>query len=338
MIQEAIAKITAREDLSKSEAHDAMGEIMSGLASESQIAAFLVGLRMKGETAAEIAGCALAMREKATRITTKHRDVIDTCGTGGDGSGTFNISTTAAIIASAAGVPVAKHGNRAVSSACGSADVLRELGVNIDLPADRVSQVLDEVGISFLHAPLLHTAMKYAAPVRKQLGIRTVFNILGPLTNPAGAKRQVLGVFSPELTDLMATVLRELGSEHALIVHGGGGLDEISTLGASRISELKGDKLNGFSLDSTSLGFEQVKSTEIAGGDVRTNAEIIRRILDGKDGAPREIALLNAGAAVYVGGKAASLADGVRMARQVVDGGQARRKLADWISATHEAR
>ncbi|HEX9615582.1 MAG TPA: anthranilate phosphoribosyltransferase, partial [Bacteroidota bacterium] len=297
MIQEAIAKIAARRDLEKSEAHGAMNEIMSGQATESQVAGFLVGLRMKGETAEEIAGCAQAMREKATRITTKHKDVIDTCGTGGDGSGTFNISTTAAIIASAAGVPVAKHGNRAVSSACGSADVLKALGVNIELNPEQVSWVLDEVGISFLHAPMLHSAMKYAAPVRKQLGVRTVFNILGPLTNPAGAKRQILGVFSPELTDVMAAVLRDLGSEHALVVHGGGGLDELSTLGSSTISELKDGKVKSYSFDSSSLGFGRARQDEIQGGDMSTNADIIRRILDGQDGAPREIALLNAGAA-----------------------------------------
>jgi len=334
MIQESIAKLTARLDLGKDEAYSAMLEIMSGQAAEGHIAAFLVGLRMKGETIDEIAGCALAMREKAQKIRTKHADVIDTCGTGGDRSGTFNISTTAAIIASAAGVPVAKHGNRAVSSACGSADVLKELGVNVDLNADQISAVLDEVGISFLHAPLLHSAMKYAAPVRKQLGIRTIFNILGPLTNPAGAKRQLLGVFSAELTGVIASVLKELGSEHAMIVHGGGGLDELSILGPSAVTELKSGNLQDFSLDSAKIGLKNAVKSEIAGGDAKANAAIALAIFDGKNGAPAEITLLNAGAAIYVGGKVQSVKDGVELARETVGSGKAKQKLKDWIDAT----
>ena len=231
MIREAIRKLASKEDLSREEAFQTMNEIMSGAASEAQISAFLMGMRLKGETIPEIAGCAQSMREQSTPIVSQRAEIIDTCGTGGDGSGTFNISTSAAIIASAAGASVAKHGNRAVSSQSGSADVLRALGISLDISPERVSQILDEVGITFLFAPQLHAAMKFAAPVRRDMGIRTIFNILGPLTNPAGARRQLLGVFSPSLTEVLAGVLRELGSQHALVVHGEGGLDEFSTLG-----------------------------------------------------------------------------------------------------------
>jgi len=335
MLKEAVAKITERIDLTQEEALDAMNEIMGGQAQESLIAGFLVGLRLKGETPEEIAGCALSMRQNATMIKSNRDNVIDTCGTGGDSSGTFNVSTTAAIMASAVGVPVAKHGNKAVSSVCGSADVLRTLGVNIEMDPDRAARVLNEVGITFLFAPRFHGAMKYAAEIRKQLGIRTVFNILGPLTNPAGATRQVVGVFSPRLTQTMASVLKLLKCDHALVVHGEGGFDEFSTLGVSSVSELQAGSVRNFSMHVSETGLPTGKREEVTGGDANANAAIIRRILDGVTGAPCDLALLNAGAAVYVGGKADSIWEGVKIAREVLLSGRAKKKLLDWVEASH---
>lgn len=335
MIKEAIGKLAEKQNLSVSEAQGAMSEIMSGNATDAQIAGFLMGLRLKGETPDEIAGCARSMREKAVRIHTTQMNVIDTCGTGGDSSGTFNISTIAAIIASAAGAVVAKHGNRAVSSRCGSADVLKALGVNIEIPAEKVSQVLDAVGITFLFAPLMHQAMKFAVGVRKDLAVRTIFNILGPLTNPAGAKRQVLGVFQPSLTETIASVLKELGSEHAFVVHGEGGLDELSTLGKTKVSELRHGQVTTYELKVQDVGVELTTAEAIRGGDTERNVEIIKAILDGNNGAPREIAALNAGAAIFVAGQASSLKEGVREARSVLDRGLAKKRLQQWIDATN---
>lgn len=312
-----------------------MIEIMSGNASEPIIASFLTALRMKGETVAEIAGCALAMREKATKIVTKHPNVIDTCGTGGDSLGTFNISTAAALVACGAGAVVAKHGNRAISSRCGSADVLKSLGVNIETPKERVEQCLDEVGIAFLFAPMMHGAMKYAAPVRRELGMRTVFNILGPLTNPAGAKRQVIGVFHKRLTEPLARVLLELGSERAMVVHGEGGLDEISTLGKTTISELKDGTVKTYEFHHSSLGIAPGTLEEIAGGDAEFNAHIIRDILDGKRNSQRNITVLNAGAALTMSGNAATFVDGVKLAEESIDSQKAKRKLQSLIEATN---
>ena len=336
MIKESIRKLSSKQDLTQAEAYEAMSEIMSGNAAESQIAAFLMGLRLKGESVDEIAGCARSMREKAVRINSKKGPVIDTCGTGGDATGTFNISTTAAIIASAGGAVVAKHGNRAVSSKCGSADVLKGLGVNIEIPPGRVEEVLDEVGITFLFAPLMHGAMKFAAPVRRDLGIRTIFNILGPLTNPAAAKRQLLGVFDESLTEPMAGVLRELGSEHAIVVHGEGGFDELSTLGRSKVTELRNGTLKTYQIDAQELGVKRAAIDAIRGGDVETNVRLTRSILDGADGAPTDIALLNAGAALMVAGRAATLMEGVRIAREVVKSGAALQKLMHWVEATNK--
>lgn len=333
-IKEAIEKLSRKENLRLEEAQASMDDIMSGATEESVIAAFLMGLRMKGETAEEIAGCALSMRRNAETITTKRKDVIDTCGTGGDGSGTFNVSTTAAIIVSAAGVPVAKHGNRAVSSACGSADVLNALGVNIELEPEQAGKVLDQVGISFLFAPKFHKAMKYAAKVRKSLGIRTVFNVLGPLTNPAGVKRQVVGVFSEEWTEPIASVLSQLGADHSLVVHGSGGLDEFSVFGETRVSEMKGGEVRTYRFHAGDGGIDKGSPEELRGGDSERNAEIIRSILRGKDGAPRAMALLNSGAALYVAGKAPSIREGVALAQDVVDSGAAQKQLESWIEAT----
>lgn len=335
MLQHVIQKLSNKQDLTRHEAYDAMNEIMSGQATPVQIAAFLMGLRLKGETVEEIAGCAQVMREKAVRIQTKHQTLVDTCGTGGDASGTFNISTTAAIIASAAGAVVAKHGNRAVSSKCGSADVLKALGVNIEIPPEKAAQTLDEIGITFLFAPTMHGAMKYAAPVRKELGVRTIFNILGPLTNPAGAQRQVLGVFSPTLTETLAGVLKELGSEYALVVHGEGGFDELSTLGVTKVSRLRHGEVTTYEIRAQELGLQPTDLESLRGGDVERNVSILRSILEGNKGATRDIALLNSGAALLVAGKTDSLQDGIRMAAEAIDSGAAKRKLNDWIDATN---
>jgi anthranilate phosphoribosyltransferase len=335
MIRESIHKLIEKKDLSRQEAYDTMTEIMSGNASEPLIASFLTALRMKGEVVNEIAGCAQAMREKSMKIETKHANVIDTCGTGGDSLGTFNISTAAAIVASGAGAVVAKHGNRAISSRCGSADVLKALGVNIEIPKEKVEQCLDNVGIAFLFAPLMHGAMKYAAPVRRELGIRTVFNILGPLTNPAGARRQVIGVFDRRLTELLARVLLDLGTERAMVVHGEGGLDEISTFGKTVVSELKDGAIASYEFHHSSVGISSGTLAEVAGGDAELNASIIRNILDGKKNSQRNITVLNAGAAIYISGKAATFLDGVKLAEESIDSQKAKKKLQELINATN---
>jgi anthranilate phosphoribosyltransferase len=335
MIRDSIRKLIEKQDLSREEAYDAMTEIMTGNASEMLIASFLTALRMKGEVVAEIAGCAQAMREKSTKIETKHPNVIDTCGTGGDSLGTFNISTAAAIVACGAGAVVAKHGNRAISSKCGSADVLKALGVDIEIPKEKVEQCLDNVGIAFLFAPLMHGAMKYAAPVRRELGIRTVFNVLGPLTNPAGARRQVLGVFDKRLTELLARVLLDLGTERAMVVHGEGGLDEISTLGKTTISELKDGSVSTYEFDHSSVGIARGMLPQVAGGDAEVNARIVRDILAGNKNPQRDITVLNAGAAIYVSGKAQSFRDGVKMAEESIDSRKASKKLQELVDATH---
>ncbi|MBI2618837.1 MAG: anthranilate phosphoribosyltransferase [Ignavibacteriales bacterium] len=334
MIRAAIAKLSQRKDLTKEEAHQSMNEIMEGGVSDVLIGGFLMGLSAKGETVEEITGCALSLRERAVRVTTKRKNVVDTCGTGGDGAGTFNISTAAAIIASAAGVPVAKHGNRAVSSSCGSADVLQALGIQIENPPERVSSILDDVGITFLYAPLLHKAMKHAAAVRKELGVRTLFNILGPLANPAGAKRQVLGVYRRELTEPLAQVLNALGSEHAMVLHGEGGLDEMSTLGVSHVSELKDGKITTYEIDAKDYGFRKAERHEFMGGDAAENAAIIMSILKGKDAAPTGISVYNAGAALLVGGNVSSLEEGVAMAWEAVRSGRAMKKFESWKQAS----
>jgi anthranilate phosphoribosyltransferase len=335
MIREAIQKLASRQDLSRQEAFETMNEIMSGNASEAQIASFLMGLRQKGETISEIAGCAQSMREKSVPIRSKHTDIIDTCGTGGDSSGTFNISTCAAIIASGAGARVAKHGNRAVSSQSGSADVLRALGINLEISPERVTQILDEVGITFLFAPQLHGAMKFAAPVRRDMGIRTIFNILGPLTNPAGARRQLLGVFNPSLTEVLAGVLKELGSEHALVVHGEGGLDELSTLGWTKVSELRDGEITTYELRAESFGIRPASVENLRGGEAPLNAGIINRILEGNGGPATDIAVLNAGAALTVSGVAKDLKEGIACAQDSISSGAAMRKLNQWKEASH---
>ncbi|MBP6673441.1 MAG: anthranilate phosphoribosyltransferase [Bacteroidetes bacterium] len=338
MIVEAIHKLVEKTDLTKHEAYECVREIMSGNASDAMIASFLTALRMKGEISQEIAGAALAMREMATKIETKHSNVIDTCGTGGDGLGTFNISTASAIVACAAGAVVAKHGNRAVSSNCGSADVLKALGVNIELEREQVEQCLDEVRIAFLFAPKLHGAMKYAMPVRKELGMRTIFNVLGPLTNPAGAKRQVLGVFRRGLTETLANVLLDLGTERAMIVHGDGGMDELSTIGETRISEIDNGQVRTYSFSHLSAGIPSASLSDLNGGDIETNRQIIESVLNGSTGAPRDIVVLNAGAAVVVAGLADSIAEGVQRAQHAIDSGAAKQKLKELIEFTNSPK
>ncbi len=329
MIKEAIAKIVERQDLTMTEAEAVMSEIMNGEATPSQIAAFLTALRMKGETAAEIAGCARIMRANAKRVQTKRTDVVDTCGTGGDASGTFNISTTVAFVAAGAGLVVAKHGNRSVSSKSGSADLMEALGVKIDLSPEQVSRCIDEVGIGFLFAPAFHPAMKYAAPVRKEIGLRTIFNVLGPLANPAFAKRQIIGVYSSHLVETIAEVLRNLGSERALVVHGAGGIDEFSTLGPSLVAELDAGQIITCELDASSLGLPRAKLADLAGGTPQENVGILRSVLGGERGPKRDIVLLNAAAVLVAGGKASDLKEGLTIAAESIDSGRARLKVEE---------
>ncbi len=333
-IQQAIDGLSRYGHLHADEAESVMRQIMTGGASEAQIGAYLMALRMKGETTDEITGSARAMRAAASPVPSKGtRDLLDTCGTGGDKSGSFNISTTVAFVAAGAGIPVAKHGNRAASSKCGSADVLAELGVNLDLRPEQVGQCIDEVGIGFLFAVKLHPAMRHAIGPRRQLGIRTIFNILGPLTNPAGAQRQLMGVFAAELTDLLAHVLAELGTKSAMVVNGYGGLDELTTTGPNRISYLQEDgKISHLDLDPTSLGFHRASIVDLRGDDAPTNAAILRGVLAGGErGAKRDVVLLNAGAALMAADAVHSIADGVRMARDTIDSGAALQKLDNLI-------
>lgn len=327
MIQQAISKIVEKTDLSQVEMVLVMEEVMSGGASDAQIASFITALRMKGETVDEITGAATVMREKATVIDAGGGVVVDTCGTGGDSSGTFNISTTAAFIVAGAGVKVAKHGNRSVSSKSGSADVLKSLGVNIEVDVACVEDCLKDAGIGFLFAPLLHGAMKHAIGPRREIAIRTIFNILGPLTNPAKAECQVMGVFDEGLTENLAKVLGKLGSRHAMVVHGSDGLDEITLTGTSRISELKDGEVTTYDFDPASLGLEICSLKELRGGDSVENAAITEGILKGDMGPMRDISLLNASAALVVAGKVDDMKDGLALAAKSVDSGEAYKKL-----------
>lgn len=327
IIQEAIAKLIEGQNLNQGEMTDVMNQIMSGEATDAQIGAFLIALRIKGESVEEISGAASVMREKATPIQTKHSVIVDTCGTGGDHSGTFNISTTAAFVTAGAGLCVAKHGNRAATSKSGSADVLKALGVNIEATPEIMSRCLDEVGIGFLFAVSLHGAMKYAIGPRREVGARTVFNVLGPLTNPAGAKRQVIGVYSPALTETLATVLGNLGSEHVLVVHGSDGLDEMTLTGSTRVSELKKGSVSTYDVSPEDFGLSVAKASDLMGGEADENAAITLAILKGEQGPKRDIVLLNAAAAIVAGGKASDLAEGVQVATEAIDSGKAMEKL-----------
>ncbi|MCC7265689.1 MAG: anthranilate phosphoribosyltransferase [Candidatus Latescibacteria bacterium] len=327
MIKEAIQQLIDREDLSREAARQVMDQIMSGQTTDAQIAGFLVALRCKGETDDEIAGCAEAMRQKATPIRTSRHPLIDTCGTGGDGSGTFNISTTVAFVAAGAGLCVAKHGNRAMSSQCGSADVLQALGINVEIGPEQVGACLDEAGIGFLFAPKLHGAMKHAIGPRRELGTRTVFNVLGPLTNPAGARRQLIGVYSPALTEKLARVLGALGSERALVVHGKDGLDELTLTGSSQVAELREGQVTTYEVHPEAFGLKTAPAAALKGGDAQRNAQILGAVLGGEEGPPREVVLLNAAAAITAGGLAADLNEGVARARESIASGKALQAL-----------
>jgi anthranilate phosphoribosyltransferase len=327
MIKEAISKVVKRVDLSEAEMVSVMNEAMTGSASPAQISSFITALRMKGETAEELTGAARVMRKKATQVDAGKGVIVDTCGTGGDESMTFNISTAAAFATSACALTVAKHGNKSVSSKSGSADVLKSLGVNIEAEVSRVEECFKEVGIGFLFAPLLHGAMKYAAPVRREIGIRTIFNLLGPLTNPAGAQYQVVGVYDPLLTDMIAKVLSNLGSIHAFVVCGEDGLDEITITDETRVTELKSGKIKTYHIKPEDFGFERCTLEELKGGNPDDNARIILDILEGKKGPQRDVVLLNAAAAITAGGKARNLDEGVAFARGAIDSGEALKKL-----------
>ncbi len=332
MIRETISQLLEGESLSVQRAEAVMDQIMTGAASPAQIAGFLVALRIKGETVDEITGCARAMRRAAVRVRPSRTDVVDTCGTGGDRAGTFNISTTTAFVVAGAGLAVAKHGNRSVSSRSGSADVLEALGVNLDLTPEQVAGAIDEIGIGFLFAPKLHPAMRYAIGPRRELGVRTVFNILGPLTNPAGAKAQLLGVYDASLTEVLARVLQQLGGRAACVVHGFGGLDELTTAGPNQVSYFGAGPANGQvvtgPLDPAQLGFAPARAEELGGGEPVENARITRRVLAGQDrGSRRDVVLLNAAAALLAGGAAGNLQKGVEQAAASIDSGAAQDRL-----------
>jgi anthranilate phosphoribosyltransferase len=336
MIAEVIKRVVAGESLGREEMYGVFGQVMDGRASDVQKAALLIALRMKGETADEITGAALAMRERVTPLEVDRENLVDTCGTGGDGRGTFNISTIAAIVAAGAGANVAKHGNRAVSSSCGSADLLGALGVNLDLDAPRMSEVLRRAGIAFLFAPKLHPAMSAVASVRRELGVRTIFNVLGPLTNPAMARRQVLGVYAEHLVETVARVLAALGAEHALVVHSRDGLDEISGSAPTLVCEVRNGEVRSYEVTPEELGLRTRSIEEVAGGDTAHNAEIARAVLRGAGGAARhEIVIANAGAALYVAGLAPSIRDGAMLAHESIASGRALEKMAQLVRESH---
>jgi len=337
MIKDALQKLADRANLTEQEADTVMGEIMDGTASPAQIAAYLMGLRMKGETVEEIAGSVQAMRARAIKIRVGDSQVVDTCGTGGDGAHTFNISTTAAFVVAGAELTVAKHGNRSVSSRCGSADVLTALGVQIDLPPERVADCVNEVGIGFLFAPLYHSAMKHCAVPRGELGIRTLLNILGPLTNPAGARLQVVGVFDAGLTELLAQVLVRLGAQHCFVVHGMDGLDEITVTDRTRISEGKAGVVSSYLVDPSEFGLQRVNPKELVGGTAEDNAVITRDILRGRKGPKRDIVCLNAAPALVAGRKAKTLQEGFQLAQRTIETGAAMDKLDALIDFTNKA-
>lgn len=352
MIKEAIAKVVRGDDLTEEETEGAMDEIMTGRATPAQIGSFITALRMKGETVDEITGAAKAMRARAAKVNLNNhlinidRDeinvedetILDTCGTGGAGTNTFNVSTATAFVAAGGGVKVAKHGNRAVSSLCGSADVLENLGVKLDINPSDVEACVQETGIGFLYAPLFHGAMKHAAGPRQEIGIRTIFNLLGPLTNPAGATAQVIGVYDPSLTEKIATVLGRLGSREAFVVCGEGTFDEISICGPTRVSHLKGGEVNTFDIIPEEYGFKRAAPEAIKGGDSRENAGIIQNILDGEKGPKRNIVLLNAGAAFVAAGLDGDFREGIERARDSIDSGRAREKLDMLVEFTRQCR
>ena len=335
MIREAIAKVVQMENLNEAEMMEVMDEVMEGQATPAQIASLITALRIKGETIAEVTGAARIMRQKATRIDARSPVIVDTCGTGGDGRNTFNISTTAAFVVAAAGLTVAKHGNRAVSSGCGSADVLEALGVNISAAPEIVEECVQQIGIGFLFAPRLHGAMKYAIGPRREIGIRTIFNMLGPLTNPAGATCQLIGVYDPRLTEMFAGVLKNLGTKRAFVVHGSDGLDEATITGETRVSELRDGMISTYNIDPADLFDGSYSIEALRGGDATANARITKDVLTGQNGACRQIVLLNAALAIAAGEKAGSLKEGIQVAADAIDSGAARKKLQALIALSN---
>jgi anthranilate phosphoribosyltransferase len=336
-IQEAIAKALERSDFTRPEAREVMNEIMSGRATEAQIAGFLVALRAKGETSEEIAGCAEAMRSHVVTVEPKRTDLVDVVGTGGDGQCTINISTAAALVAAAAGAGVAKHGNRAASSACGSADVLEALGFNLDLTPKRIARSIDELGFGFMFAQAHHPAMRYAGGVRRELATRTIFNILGPLTNPAGARCQMIGVYSKELVRPIAEALVQLGSERAFVVHGAGGLDELSPIGPNNVCEVRHGEVLERIIDPLDLGVPRCGLEELRGGDSVVNAAAIREVFQGSNGGRRNAILLNAAGAIAAAGLAEDLAEGLAIATETVASRKADERLGQLVAFSNEA-
>lgn len=335
MIQEAIYKLINKENLSLEVTKSVMDEIMSGEASNAQIASFITAMRMKGESIDEITACAMIMRKHGKKL--QHEgDVLEIVGTGGDEANTFNISTITSLVLSAAGIPVAKHGNRSVSSKCGSADVLEALGVKIDIPVEKSEKLLKEIGICFMFANLYHSSMKYAAPVRKELGVRTIFNILGPLSSPAAANLQLLGVYDENLVEPLARVLANLGVKRAMVVHGHDGLDEVSLSTSSTVCEVNNGQLNSFFLDPHQFGFEYCKPEDLVGGNPAENAEIARKILSGEKGPKRDIVLLNSAVCLYMNYDNLTLRDCVKMAADIIDSGKAMEQLNKFIQLSNE--
>jgi anthranilate phosphoribosyltransferase len=333
-----IDKLQRRVDLTVDEAAAAMDTIMDGQAQPSQMAGFLIGLAMKGERPAEIVGLARTMRTRAVKLSRSYDPVFDTCGTGGDGAHTFNVSTVAALVLAACGVRVAKHGNRSASSRCGSADLFERLGVNIAATPAVAERCLEEAGIAFLFAQTFHPSMKHAAQTRRDLGVRTAFNLLGPLTNPAGARRQLVGVARPELTELVARSLAQLGAERAWVVHGADGLDEISTTGYTKVSECRDGAVNTFYLHPADVGLGKTSPTTLTGGDPAKNAQIARSVLGGTPGPARDIVLLNAGASLLIAGRAATIPAGIQMGREAIDSGRAAGVLEQLIRVSNDGR
>ena len=333
---ELLEKLMRHEDLTTEEAADAMREVMEGRATPASLGALLSALVMKGERATEVVGFARTMRDHAVKLAAPAGDVFDTCGTGGDRSGTFNISSAAALVVAACGVKVAKHGNRSVSSRCGSADVFEQLGVNISAPPPVVERSLHEANIAFFFAPTFHPSMKHAAQTRRELGVRTAFNLLGPLTNPAGARRQIVGVPRPELADLVARALLMLGANRAWVVHGVDGIDEISTTGYTRVLECRDGTVNTFYVHPAEFGIPKASPVDLRGGDAAQNASIVEDVLEGRRGAARDVVLLNAGAALFVAGAASSVRDGIGMAASAIDRGAAKTTLESMVRSSRE--
>lgn len=335
MIQTAISNIMNNENLSFEDAQKVMEEIMTGNATNAQIASFLTALRMKGETIDEITACASVMRKVGTHLA-HNGDVLEIVGTGGDEAFTFNISSVSSIVTAAAGVPTAKHGNRSVSSKCGAADVFEELGVKLNITAEQNAKVLEDTGMCFMFAPVYHSSMKYAAPVRKEMGTRTIFNILGPLANPASATIQLMGVYNEELVEPMAQVLKNLGVERGMVVYGQDGIDEVSIVAKTTVCEIKNGEITKFEINPENYGISLCTKEDLVGGDSKVNAEIAIDILKGAKGAKRDVVLLNSGIALYLAGKADSIADGVELAKETIDSGKALSKLNEFIKATNE--